>query len=295
MKSGFVSIIGRPNVGKSTLINTIINRKVAITSNVSGTTRNIIQGIYNDADTQIVFVDTPGIHKPINRLGKVLNKEALALTKDVDLILFVVDVASGIGKGDMFILESLKNNDVPVILVLNKIDEITTEKLFKTIDEFKDIYPFVEVVPTSGLKNDNVDHLISVIKKYLHDEVKYFPDEYYTSSSMRFMASEIVREKLLQVTEDEIPHSITCITTLFEEKKDIVNISVDIIVDRDNIKRIIIGKNGSRLKMVGTLARTEIESELVGKKVYLELFVKTIKNWKDKEKYLVELGFIDNE
>ena len=295
MKSGFVSIIGRPNVGKSTLINTIINRKVAITSNVSGTTRNIIQGIYNDSDTQIVFVDTPGIHKPINRLGKVLNKEALALTKDVDLILLVVDVASGIGKGDMFILESLKNNDVPVILVLNKIDEITTEKLFKTIDEFKDIYPFVEVVPTSGLKNDNVDHLISVIKKYLHDEVKYFPDEYYTSSSMKFMASEIVREKLLQVTEDEIPHSITCITTLFEEKKDIVNISVDIIVDRDNIKRIIIGKNGSRLKTVGTLARTEIESELVGKKVYLELFVKTIKNWKDKEKYLVELGFIDNE
>ena len=295
MKSRFVSIIGRPNVGKSTLINTIINRKVAITSNVSGTTRNIIQGIYNDTDTQIVFVDTPGIHKPINRLGKVLNKEALALTKDVDLILFVVDVASGIGKGDMFILESLKNNDVPVILVLNKIDEITTEKLFKTIDEFKDIYPFVEVVPTSGLKNDNVDHLISVIKKYLHDEVKYFPDEYYTSSSMKFMASEIVREKLLQVTEDEIPHSITCITTFFEEKKDIVNISVDIIVDRDNIKRIIIGKNGSRLKMVGTLARTEIESELVGKKVYLELFVKTIKNWKDKEKYLVELGFIDNE
>ena len=295
MKSGFVSIIGRPNVGKSTLINTIINRKVAITSNVSGTTRNIIQGIYNDTDTQIVFVDTPGIHKPINRLGKVLNKEALALTKDVDLILFVVDVASGIGKGDMFILESLKNNDVPVILVLNKIDEITTEKLIRTIDEFKDIYPFVEVVPTSGLKNDNVDHLISVIKKYLHDEVKYFPDEYYTSSSMKFMASEIVREKLLQVTEDEIPHSITCITTLFEEKKDIVNISVDIIVDRDNIKRIIIGKNGSRLKTVGTLARTEIESELVGKKVYLELFVKTIKNWKDKEKYLVELGFIDNE
>ena len=295
MKSGFVSIIGRPNVGKSTLINTIINRKVAITSNVSGTTRNIIQGIYNDSDTQIVFVDTPGIHKPINRLGKVLNKEALALTKDVDLILFVVDVASGIGKGDMFILESLKNNDVPVILVLNKIDEITTEKLFKTIDEFKDIYPFVEVVPTSGLKNDNVEHLISVIKKYLHDEVKYFPDEYYTSSSMKFMASEIVREKLLQVTEDEIPHSITCITTLFEEKKDIVNISVDIIVDRDNIKRIIIGKNGSRLKTVGTLARTEIESELVGKKVYLELFVKTIKNWKDKEKYLIELGFIDNE
>lgn len=295
MRSGFVSIIGRPNVGKSTLINAIINRKVAITSNVSGTTRNIIQGIYNDSDSQIVFVDTPGIHKPINRLGKVLNKEALASSKDVDLILFVVDVASGIGKGDMFILDNLKGSSVPVILVLNKIDEISTDKLFRTINEFKDIYPFVEVVPTSGLKNDNVEHLISVIKNYLHDEVKYFPDEYYTSSSIKFMVSEFVREKLLQVTEDEIPHSITCFTTLYEERKDIVNINVDIIVDRDNIKRIIIGKNGSRLKTVGTLARKEIEEELTGKKVYLELFVKTIKNWKDKEKYLIELGFIDNE
>ena len=295
MRSGFVSIIGRPNVGKSTLINAIINKKVAITSDVSGTTRNIIQGIYNDSDSQIVFVDTPGIHKPINRLGKVLNKEALASSKDVDLILFVVDVASGIGKGDMFILDNLKGSDIPVILVLNKIDEISTDKLFRTVNEFKDIYPFVEIVPTSGLKNDNVEHLISVIKNYLHDEVKYFPDEYYTSSSIKFMVSELVREKLLQVTEDEIPHSITCFTTLYEEKKDIVNINVDIIVDRDNIKRIIIGKNGSRLKTVGILARKEIEEELTGKKVYLELFVKTIKNWKDKEKYLIELGFIDNE
>ncbi len=295
MRSGFVSIIGRPNVGKSTLVNTIINRKVAITSDVSGTTRNIIQGIYNDVDSQIVFVDTPGIHKPINKLGKVLNKEALALTKDVDLMLFVVDVAGGIGKGDMYILDMLKASQVPVILVLNKIDEVSQEKLFKTILEYKDIYPFVEVVPISALKNDNVKHLIEVIKNYLHDEVKYFPDEYYTSSSLKFIVSEIVREKLLHVTEDEVPHSITCYTTFFEEKKDIVNISVDIIVDRDNLKGMIIGKNGSRLKVVGTLARNEIEKELVDKKVYLELYVKTIKNWKEKEKYLLELGFIDSE
>ncbi len=295
MRSGFVSIIGRPNVGKSTLVNTIVNKKVAITSDVSGTTRNIIQGIYNDDDSQIVFVDTPGIHKPINKLGKVLNKEAIALTKDVDIMLFVVDVASGIGKGDLYILDMLKSSDVPVILVLNKIDEISEEKLFKTILEYKDIYPFVEVVPVSALKNDNVKHLIEVIKNYLHDDVKYFPDEYYTSSSIKFMASEIVREKLLHVTEDEVPHSITCYTALYEEKKDIVNIAVDIIVDRDNLKGMIIGKNGSRLKVVGTLARDEIEKELVGKKVYLELYVKTIKNWKEKERYLLELGFIDNE
>lgn len=295
MNSGFVSIIGRPNVGKSTLVNTIINRKVAITSDVSGTTRNIIQGIYNDQESQIVFVDTPGIHKPVNKLGKVLNKEALALTKDVDLILFVVDVAAGIGKGDKFILDLLKSTEVPVILVLNKIDEITETKLFTTINEYKDIFPFVEIVPISALKNDNISHLIEVIKKYLHDDVRYFPEEYYTSSSIKFMASEIVREKLLHVTEEEIPHSITCYTHTYEEKKDIVNIGVDIIVDRDSVKKIVIGKNGSRLKQVGTLARMEIEKELVDKKVYLELYVKTIKNWKEKEKYLVELGFVDNE
>ena len=294
MKSGFVSIIGRPNVGKSSLINSIINKKVAITSDVSGTTRNIIQGIYNETGYQIVFVDTPGIHKPIGKLGKVLNKQAYALTEDVDLILFVVDVASGIGKGDRYILETLKDSSVPVILVLNKIDQISNAKLLKTIDEYKDIYPFVEIVPTSALKNDNITHLINVIKNYLHDDVQYFPEEYWTSSSLKFMVSEIVREKLLHLTEDEIPHSITCYTIKYEENKDIVNISVDIIVDRDSIKKIVIGANGSRLKQVGTLARRDIE-ELVGKKVYLELFVKTLKDWRDKEKYLIDLGFIDNE
>lgn len=294
MKSGFVSIIGRPNVGKSSLINSIINKKVAITSDVSGTTRNIIQGIYNEAGYQIVFVDTPGIHKPIGKLGKVLNKQAYALTKDVDLILFVVDVASGIGEGDRYILETLKDSSVPVILVLNKIDQISNAKLLKTIDEYKDIYPFVEIVPTSALKNDNITHLINVIKNYLHDDVQYFPEEYWTSSSLKFMVSEIVREKLLHLTEDEIPHSITCYTIKYEENKDIVNISVDIIVDRDSIKKIVIGANGSRLKQVGILARRDIE-ELVGKKVYLELFVKTLKDWREKEKYLIDLGFIDNE
>ena len=294
MRSGFVSIIGRPNVGKSTLVNAIINKKIAITSNVSGTTRNIIQGIYNEPNYQIVFVDTPGIHKPQNKLGKILNKQAIALTKDVDCLLFVVDTPAGIGKGDMFILDMLKSNDVPVILVLNKIDELNNQRLLQIIAEYKDIYPFVEIVPVSAKTHDNIPHLIEVIKKYLRDEVKYFPEEYYTSSSLKFMVSEIVREKLLNVTEDEIPHSITCYTTLYEELPNVVKIFVDIIVDRDSIKKIIIGKNGNRLKQIGTQARLEIE-ELVGKKVYLELFVKAIKNWKEKEKYLIELGFENNE
>ena len=295
MKSGFVSIIGRPNTGKSTLINTIINHKVAITSDVAGTTRNTIQGIYNDQDTQIIFTDTPGIHKPVSKLGKYMNKEAYALTKDVDLILFIVDAYSGIGKGDMFILNTLKESEIPVILVLNKIDKLTKEKLINTIQEYKDIYHFVEIVPISALRNDNINHLISVVKTYLHDEVLYFPKEYYTSSPVKFMCSELVREKLLMVLEDEVPHSVTCYTTLFEEKKDIINISVDIIVDRESLKKIIIGKNGCRLKQVGMLARMEIEKELVDKKVYLELFVKTINNWKEKERYLVELGFIETD
>ncbi len=294
MRSGFVSIIGRPNVGKSTLINAIIEKKVAITSDKVGTTRNIIQGIYNEDGYQIVFVDTPGIHKPMERLGKVLNKQALSLTKDVDLILFCVDAYAGIGKGDKYILESLSKSSIPVILVLNKIDCLSEEKLLKTIEANKDIYHFAEIVPVSALKNDNIKHLITVIKKYLHDEIEYFPKDMYTSSSLRFMASEIVREKLLAVTEDEVPHSITCYTTLFQEQKDIVNISIDIIVDRESLKKIVIGKNGARLKQVGTLARIELE-KLVEQKVYLELYVKCLNNWKDKEKYLVELGFIDNE
>ena len=290
MKSGFVSIIGRPNVGKSTLLNAILDFKVAIISNKAGTTRNIIQGIYNDPDTQIVFMDTPGIHKPKNKLGKFLNKESYALTKDVDAILFVVDAKEGIGTGDRFILETLKKSESPVILVLNKIDCLNNEGIIGRIEEYKDIFPFAEIVPVSALKKDNVGRLIEVIKKYLTDNVRYFDDDMVTSNSMSFMASELVREKLLNVTIEEIPHSITCVTTKFESHSSIVNICVDIIVDRDSIKKIIIGKGGERLKLVGSETRKELEN-LLGKKVYLELYVKTIRNWKEKQAFLKELGF----
>ena len=290
MKSGFVSIIGRPNVGKSTLLNAILDFKVAIISNKAGTTRNIIQGIYNDPDTQIVFMDTPGIHKPKNKLGKFLNKESYALTKDVDAILFVVDAKEGIGTGDRFILETLKKSESPVILVLNKIDCLNNEGIIGRIEEYKDIFPFAEIVPVSALKKDNVGRLIEVIKKYLTDNVRYFDDDMVTSNSMSFMASELVREKLLNVTIEEIPHSITCVTTKFESHSSIVNICVDIIVDRDSIKKIIIGKGGERLKLVGSEARKDLEA-MLGKKVYLELYVRTIKNWREKTSYLKELGF----
>lgn len=294
MRSGFVSLIGRPNVGKSTLLNSIINAKVAITSNKAQTTRNIIQGIYNEKDTQIVFVDTPGIHKPVSKLGKVLNKQSYSLTKDVDAILFVVDAKDGLGKGDKYIINSLEKSKVPVILVLNKIDKMTTAELMNRINEYKDLFAFSDIVPVSALKKDNIKRLVSVVKNYLTDNVKYFEDDIYTSSSVKFMISEIVREKLLNVTSEEIPHSLTCYTVSYNDKGNIIDVSVDIIVDRDSIKKIIIGKKGDRLKDVGSQARMEIE-KLVGKQVYLELFVKTIKNWKEKDKYLSELGFTDFE
>ena len=290
MKSGFVSLIGRPNVGKSTLLNAILDFKVAITSDKAQTTRNIIQGIYNESDVQIVFLDTPGIHKPKSKLGKILNKESYALTKDVDAILFVVDAHAGFGKGDSFILESLKKSDSPVILILNKIDQMSKEELIYTIDEVKDVYPFAEIVPVSALKKDNLKHLIEVIKKYLTGTVRYFDEEMITSSPMSFIASELVREKLLNQTIEEVPHSLTCLTTRYEEKENLISIGVDIIVDRDSIKRIVIGRGGERLKSVGSEARVELEA-MTGKKVFLELFVKTIKNWREKESYLSELGF----
>ncbi len=294
MKSGFVSLIGRPNVGKSTLLNTIINQKIAITSNKPQTTRNIIQGIYNESGYQIVFVDTPGIHKPLNKLGKVLNKEAQSMAKDVDVVLLVVDAADGIGTGDKKIIDSLQGTDSPVILVLNKIDKMNDTQILKSINDYKDLYPFAEIVPISASKKDNIIALLDCVKKYLTDNMRYFSDDDITSSSVSFLVSEFVREKIFRMTEEEIPHSITCITSKYEEKKDIINITVDIIVDRDSIKKIVIGKQGALLKSVGIEARKDIE-ELLGKKVYLELYVKTIKNWRDKERYLNELGFNEKD
>lgn len=291
MKSGFVSIIGRSNVGKSTLLNTIVKDHIAITSDKSQTTRNLIQGIYNDENTQIVFVDTPGIHKPVSKLGNRLNSQAYYSIDDVDAILFVVDASVPFGAGDKFIIDKLKKEcELPVILVLNKIDKISDEDLYKKILEYKDLYDFSDVVPVSGMKNDNVERLISVVKNYLTDNQRYYVDNEKTTSSIEFRICETVREKVMQLTSEEVPHSVACVLLSYEETKNIANISIDIIVDRDNLKKIIIGKNGAMLKEIGSRARLDIENFL-GKQVYLELYVRTMKKWRSKDKYLKELGY----
>ncbi|MBP3457138.1 MAG: GTPase Era [Bacilli bacterium] len=292
MKSGFVSIIGRPNTGKSTLLNTVLKTHLAIVSNVAGTTRNAIQGVYNDEETQIIFIDTPGLHKPQDRLGKLLNQDAYQSLDDIDVVLFVVDASAPLGKGDKFITQALKSTTAPVILVLNKIDKLDNEGILNAINTYKELYDFSDIVPISAIKDDNVNRLISVIKKYLTDDIKYYDDDTLTNTSVRFIIGELVREKILNLTNDEVPHSVTCVTTLYEEKKDIININVDIIVDRDSLKKIIIGHNGQMIKNIGTYARRDIEA-MLHKQIYLELYVKTIKNWRDKEKYLTELGFKD--
>ncbi len=294
MKSGFVGIIGRPNVGKSTLINSIIGRKVAITSNKPQTTRNIIQGIYNEDKVQIVFVDTPGIHKPQNKLGKTLNKEAYYSINDTDIILFLVDAYEGLGKGDIYILDKLKNANKPVILVINKIDKITHEEILNRINDYKDLYDFAEIIPVSAITKSNIDDLIDTLKKYLPDNIKYYNEDSITNKSIDFLMSEIVREKVFNFTDEEVPHSITCVTDSVEVGKTSYNIRISIIVDRDSLKKIIIGKQGEMIKKIGIESRKDLEA-LLGRNVYLELFVKTVKKWREKEKYLSEFGFTDFE
>ena len=292
MRAGFVSFVGRPNVGKSTLINQIVGTKIAITSDKPGTTRNIIQGIYNDKDTQIVFVDTPGIHKPTHKLGQMLNKGAYYSIDDVDVVCFIIDAKAGLGKGDKYVIERLKNINKPVILIINKIDGLSKDEIFLKINEYKDLYDFKEIVPISALKNKNIDELIKVLKEYLPDNIKYFDDNTVTNRSMQFMIAEIVREKILWLTKEEVPHSVTCMVEKIIKDKDKNIINVAIIVDRDALKKIIIGKRGSMIKKIGIMARKDLEN-ILGTKIYLELYVKTIEKWRDREKYLAEFNFND--
>ena len=292
MKSGYVTIVGRPNVGKSTLLNSIMERKIAITSDVRGTTRNLIEGIYTKDDIQIIFVDTPGIHKPQNKLGRILNEQAYVMLDNVDLVLFVVDVTQKFGTGDKFILDKLKENNSKVILILNKIDKIKYEELLPLINEYKDLYNFEEIIPLSATKNKNIDDLIKTISKYLTDTIAYYDEDTVTNVSVNFEVGELIREKILNLTKDEIPHSVTVLVNSIEEDKNNISISADIIVDRESVKKIIVGKNGQMIKEIGIKSRVDIE-ELLDKKVYLDLFVKVVPNWKEKDRFLNQIVYED--
>lgn len=286
MKQGIVSIIGRPNVGKSTLINSILNKKVSIISNKPQTTRNNIKGIFQDKDYKIMFIDTPGIHKPKYKLGNILNSKAYISMEDVDLVLMIVDVSEDIGKGDKFLTTKL--SDIPTILVLNKIDLIKKEQLLPKIEEYSKLYDFDHIIPISAYKKENIEELLKVIKSYIKslEELEVEDQDPY------FYISELIREKVLHLTKEEIPHTVTCVVEDVEEKSKIVNISASVIVDRENIKKIIIGKGASMIKEIGTRARIELE-EYYNKKVFLDLNVRVINKWRDKEKYLIELGLKD--
>lgn len=290
MKSAFISLIGRPNVGKSTLLNQILNEKVAITSSHPQTTRDAIKGIYTDEDAQMVFVDTPGIHKPKHKLGSYLNREAYYSLEDVDIILFLVDVTKPFGKGDQFILDKIKEESKPVFLILNKIDQIEKRRLLPIIETYQAYFDFKEIIPISALQKDGITELISTLKKYLKDEVQYYDADVKTDQSEIFRLQEMIREKVFLTTEEEIPYSTSCIIDRIEIGKTSDHIYASIIVDRESIKRIIIGKNGKKIKEIGVLARKDME-KLLSKKVYLELFVKVIKNWRDKESKLYDLGY----
>jgi GTP-binding protein Era len=290
-KSGFVSIIGRPNVGKSTLMNQIIGQKIAIMSDKPQTTRNKIHGVYSTEQGQIVFLDTPGIHKPTSKLGDYMTKVAQGTLAEVDAILFLVDVVEGIGGGDRFIIEQLKNVKTPVILVLNKIDQVHPEALLPIIVKYKDLYNFAEIVPISALSGNNVTTLLDQIVRYLPEGPQYYPADQVTDHPEQFVCAELIREKILHLTREEIPHSIAVqIEDMKVQDNGLVRISAVIFVERDSQKGIIIGKQGALLKEIGQKARLDIEA-LLGSKTFLELWVKVKKDWRNQERVLKDLGF----
>lgn len=295
-KSGFVSIVGRPNVGKSTLMNTLIGEKIAIMSDKPQTTRNQIRAIYNSDEIQIVFMDTPGIQKPKNKLGSYMMKASSSSMKDTDIILFVVDESKRIGATDKEIIENLKNNTSKKILVINKIDKINKEELMDLINMYSEIGIFDEIVPVSAIKGENSNTLIKVLSKYLEEGPQYFPKDMITDQPEKVLVSEIIREKILMYTDQEIPHGIAVEIEQMKKRKDkdIIDVSALIYCEREAHKKIIIGHQGRKIKGIGKSAREELEF-IFGNKVFLELWVKAKPNWRDKENFIRTMGFDDNK
>ncbi|WP_291652850.1 GTPase Era [Clostridium sp.] len=290
-KSGFVTIVGRPNVGKSTLLNHIMGEKLSIVSNKPQTTRNNIQTILTGKDHQLVFVDTPGIHKPKHKLGEYMVNSAKDSIKEVDLVLFLINPEEEIGRGDKFIIETLKNQKAPVFLVVNKIDEFTQERVAKTLQMYSSELEFKEIIPISALRGKNVDKLVELMIETMPEGPKYYPDDMITDVQERFVVSEIVREKALRTLREEIPHGIAVdIIQMKQSPNGTWHIEVDMLCEKDSHKGIIIGKNGQCLKKIGESARYEIE-KFLGAKVNLKIWVKVRKEWRDNQNLLKELGY----
>lgn len=291
-KSGYVTIIGRPNVGKSTLINAIMGEKLLITSNKPQTTRNTIQAILTKEDYQIVFMDTPGLHKPKHKLGQYMVKVAQSTISQVDVIVFVTTPEEEINISDRHILEQIKNTKASKILVINKVDTVNKEKIFKTIQSYVEQFNFDEVVPVSALKSQNIDELVKVIVSKLSYGPKYFPDDMITDQPEKFVVAEIIREKILHNLKEEIPHgtAVEVVTMKEDKEKNIIDINATIYCEKDSHKSIIIGKGGQMLKNIGQSARIDIE-RFLGSKVFLELWVKVKKDWRDSDSVLKSLGY----
>ena len=289
-KSGFATLIGRPNVGKSTLMNCLIGQKIAITSDKPQTTRNRIQTVYTSKEGQIVFLDTPGIHKAKNKLGNYMVNVAEKTMSEVDVILWLVEPTHFIGAGERHIIEQLQKTKTPVILVVNKIDTVKKEQLFSSIDAYRQQYDFAEVVPVSALKADNTDELIRCIMKYMPYGPAFYDEDTVTDQPMRQIVAELIREKALRLLSEEIPHGVAVSIESLKYRKKIADIEATIICERESHKGIIIGKNGVMLKKIGSLARPEIE-ELLERQVNLQLWVKVKKDWRDSDFLLKNFGY----
>ncbi|HHX61915.1 MAG TPA: GTPase Era [Epulopiscium sp.] len=291
-RSGFITLIGRTNVGKSTLMNRFVGEKIAITSNKPQTTRNRIQSVLTQDDFQAVFIDTPGIHKPKNKLGEYMVKTAKRTLGEVDVILFLIEPSDRVGTGDSQIIENLKHISTPTILVINKIDSISREEVGTLIDRYKDLHTFDEIIPISAFEGTNIERLMELIKERLPEGPQYFPDDMITDQPERQLVAELIREKALYMLDKEIPHGIAVEIDGMKKREDsdIIDIDATIVCERDSHKGIIIGKQGAKLKEIGTKARYDIE-RLLGSKVYLQLWVKVKKNWRDSDYLLKNFGY----